>query len=205
MKNFINRIKWLLIRIILKRWVSVPDPYNHPQVKVGDHTHGLFPSIIRIYTRNDRVEIGKFCSIAKDVKIVASGEKYSGHVANCSLATYMKRYEEIDRDVFVRGPVIIGHDVWIGTGAIILPGTKIGNGAIIAAGAVVRSEVDHYAVVGGVPARLIRYRFNDEQRRQLLDIAWWNWPDALIQERLDQFYGSVDDFISLYKKGARPS
>jgi virginiamycin A acetyltransferase len=205
MKNFIHRIKWLLIRVILKHWVSVPDPYHHPQVKVGAHTHGLFPSIIRIYTTYDRVEIGKFCSIAKDVKIVASGEKYASHIANCSLATYMKGYAEIDRDVFVRGPVLIGHDVWIGTGATILPGTKIGNGAIIAAGAVVRGEVDHYAVVGGVPARLIRYRFDGEQRQQLLDIAWWNWPDSLIRERLDQFYGNVDDFISLYKTGVRPS
>jgi chloramphenicol O-acetyltransferase type B len=205
MKNLIHRIKGLVKRMILKRWVSVPDPYHHPQVKVGAHTYGLYPFTIRIYTRHDRVEIGKFCSIARDVKIVASGEKYAGRVANYSLATYMKSYAEIDRDVFVRGPLVIGHDVWIGTGAIILPGTKIGNGAIIAAGAVVRGEVDHYAMVGGVPARLIRYRFDDEQRQQLLDIAWWNWPDAMILERLDQFYGSAADFISLYKKEARPS
>lgn len=205
MKNFFQKFKGLLIRIILKRWVPVPDPYHHPQVDVGDYTYGLLPFTIRIYTRHDRVKIGKFCSIAKDVKIVVSGEKYAGRVANYSLATFMKSYAEIDRDVFVRGPIIIGHDVWIGTGAIILPGTKIGNGAIIAAGAVVRGEVDHYAVVGGIPARLIRYRFNNEQRQQLLDIAWWNWPDNLILERLDQFYGGVDDFISLYKTEARPS
>lgn len=191
--------------MILKRWASVPDPFHHPQVKVGAHTYGLFPFTIRLYTKHDRVEIGKFCSIAKDVKIVASGEKHIGRVANYSLAILMTGFAEIDRDVFVRGPIIIGHDVWIGTGAIILPGTKIGNGAIIASGAVVRGVVDDYAVVGGVPARLIRYRFEDEQRQQLLKIAWWNWPDALILERLDSFYGSTEDFIHLYKIEARPS
>jgi acetyltransferase-like isoleucine patch superfamily enzyme len=198
MYGILSRTKSIFKHLLLGRLALVPDPYHHPQVKIGRHSYGLTPFTIRIYTENDRVMIGCFCSIAKNVKIVAGGERYPERVSNYSLATYLLARTEINKDVFTRGQVVIGHDVWIGTGAIILPGASIGNGAVIAAGSVVRGAVDNYAIVGGVPSRLIRYRFKEEQRQQLLKIAWWEWPDELIIERLDHFYGSVDEFIKLY-------
>ena len=73
-------------------------------------------------------------------------------------------------------PVTIGNDVWISAGATILDGVRIGDGAIIAAGAVVVRDVEPYSIVGGVPAKLIRYRFNDETIANLLEIKWWEWP-----------------------------
>ena len=76
--------------------------------------------------------------------------------------------------------VLIGNDVWIGTNAVILRGVIIGNGAVIAAGAIVNRNVDDYAIVGGIPARIIKYRFDEEKRKQLLDSEWWkNEPNRL--------------------------
>jgi chloramphenicol O-acetyltransferase type B len=75
-----------------------------------------------------------------------------------------------------RKPILIGHDVWIGARVFIRDGIKIGNGAIVAAGAVVTKDVPEYAVVGGVPAKVIRYRFSREIIESLLSISWWDWP-----------------------------
>jgi acetyltransferase-like isoleucine patch superfamily enzyme len=84
-------------------------------------------------------------------------------------------------------PVVIGNDVWIGARAIILDGVVIGNGAIVGAGAVVTSYVPPYAVVGGVPAKIIRYRFTPEQIESLESSQWWNWDLALLRANYSRF------------------
>lgn len=84
-------------------------------------------------------------------------------------------------------PIVIGNDVWIGARAIILDGVVIGNGAIVGAGAIVTSNVPPYAVVGGVPARIIRYRFTPEQIESLESSQWWNWDLALLRENYSLF------------------
>jgi len=78
--------------------------------------------------------------------------------------------------------IVVGNDVWIGTSAIILPGVKIGNGAIIGAGAVVTKDVPDYAIVVGVPARILKYRFNEEQIQILNKVKWWEWEDQNIAD-----------------------
>lgn len=82
---------------------------------------------------------------------------------------------------------IIGNDVWIGANAIILQGVTIGDGAIIAAGAVVTKDVPPYAIVGGVPAKVIKYRFSDEVILKLLQIKWWDKPEEWIIQKLEKF------------------
>ena len=73
--------------------------------------------------------------------------------------------------------VVIGNDVWIGHAVIVMPGVKVGDGAVLAAGAVVTRDVAPYTIVGGVPAKQIRERFNRTIAAQLSQIAWWDWPD----------------------------
>jgi phosphonate metabolism protein (transferase hexapeptide repeat family) len=137
-------------------------------------------------------EIGRFCAIAASVRIGAPNhpmERPSQH-----RFTYCPEYyfAGVERDAAFfrerRGErVVIGNDVWIGHGAIVLPGVTVGDGAVLAAGAVVTRDVEPYAVVGGVPARKLRDRFDPETARRLQAIAWWNWPEHTLRERLPDF------------------
>jgi hypothetical protein len=94
--------------------------------------------------------------------------------------------------------VIVGHDVWMGHAAIVLPGVTIGDGAVIAAGAVVSKDVPPYTIVGGVPARSIRDRFRREVAAAMQLIAWWDWPRELLEERFDDLAGDAEAFVEKY-------
>lgn len=94
----------------------------------------------------------------------------------------------------------IGNDVWLGKNVIITNGANIGNGVIAGAGSVITKDIPDYAVVVGVPARIIRYRYNKEQIEALNRIQWWNWPDDTIRERYNDFYLHIEDFIEKYDK-----
>lgn len=106
-------------------------------------------------------------------------QKYGKHFQNAGYENSPIRKNE---------PVVIGNDVWIGANVIILPGVHVGDGAVLAAGAVVTKNVDAYAIVGGVPAKVIRYRFSKEQIAQFLEIQWWNWTIQKIEENIELFY-----------------
>lgn len=149
--------------------------------------------------------IGKFCSIARAVRI--NPGNHPMHRASQSHFTYRaSRYfegEGDDEEVFAcrRGhPVTIGHDVWIGHGAIILPGRTIGTGAVVGAGAVVTNDVPGYVIAVGVPARPAKRRFTVAQERALLEIAWWDWSHDRLQAALADFRNpNVNIFINKYK------
>ena len=93
---------------------------------------------------------------------------------------------------------IIGNDVWLGRNVIITNGANIGNGVIAAAGAVITKDIPDYAVVAGVPARIIRYRYTAEQIEHLNQIKWWDWTDEEIIERQDDLSLPIDEFIRKY-------
>ena len=185
---------------LLKRWANVPDPYGHPQVTIGRHSYEITSYSVYIHRPDDLIVIGSFCSIASGVKIISSGGHFLDRVTTFPLKSKIMKSDEGPSLDIPKGGVTIGHDVWIATGAIILGPAKIGNGAVVAAGAIVRGDVPDYAIVGGVPAKLIRYRFDDETRRALQDISWWDWPDDVIQERIDDFYGDIASFISKWRR-----
>ena len=98
-----------------------------------------------------------------------------------------------------RGDITIGNDVWIGRGATVLSGVTVADGAVIGAGAVVAKDVPPYAIVVGNPARVVRYRFSDEVIEALLRIRWWEWPDAVIEQRVSELCDtSVQEFAARY-------
>lgn len=147
-------------------------------------------------------EIGKFCAIAAQVRIGAPNhplDRPSQH-----RFTYCPEYYTADaqRDhAFFRqrraDRVVIGNDVWIGHAVIVMPGVKVGDGAVLAAGAVVTRDVAPYTIVGGVPAKQIRERFNRAIAAQLSAIAWWDWPAETIFQRLPEFQsGDVEAFCA---------
>lgn len=146
-----------------------------------------------------RSKVGRYCSIGPEV-LVLSGthpidEKISTHPCFYSLKnqagfTYVKEqlFDEFlfcppEKKYFVE----IGSDVWIGARAIILGGVRIGHGAMIAAGSVVTKDVDDYAIVGGVPAKQLRFRFNEDVRRDLLEERWWERDEDWILENQHRF------------------
>ena len=172
-------------------------PFKHPQITVGDHTYGLKRECFFSYHPDDRVVIGKFCSIADGVKFV-----FGNHSVE-NITTFPLQAlcfgGPPHADAISKGPIEIEHDVWIGANALILSGVKIGHGAVVAAGAVVTRDVPPYAVVGGVPAKLIKFRFREDQILDLQKIAWWDWPIDKIRQNAAHFYTKIDQFISLHK------
>ncbi|MFT8958464.1 MAG: DapH/DapD/GlmU-related protein [Gluconobacter oxydans] len=138
--------------------------------------------------------IGKFCAIAAHVRIGAPNHPVNR--PSMHRFTYCPEYYSdtvnVKRDqAFFKerreSRVHIGNDVWIGHGVVVLSGVTVGDGAILAAGAIVSRDVPPYTIVGGVPARIIRERFNRDIAARLEKMAWWNWPLPLIIERLADF------------------
>jgi phosphonate metabolism protein (transferase hexapeptide repeat family) len=151
-------------------------------------------------------QIGRFCAIAAQVRIGAPNhplDRPSQH-----RFTYCPEYYTVDAErdhAFFRqrhaDRVVIGNDVWIGHAVIVMPGVKVGDGAVLAAGAVVTRDAAPYTIVGGVPARPIRERFNRKIAAQLSEIAWWNWPPETIWQRLPEFQsGDVEAFCARWSK-----
>jgi carbonic anhydrase/acetyltransferase-like protein (isoleucine patch superfamily) len=98
-------------------------------------------------------------------------------------------------DAIDKGPTVIGNDVFIGIGAIVLAGVTIGDGAVVGAGAVVKNAVPPYGVVVGNPARIVHYRFEREIRERLLALRWWEWSDDQIRVMKKWFMGDVEAFL----------
>lgn len=145
--------------------------------------------------------IGAFCSISRMVDIGGNQHNYN---AFTTMPTY--KFEQLITGKAIEHPketmIHIGNDVWIGEGASILrkKDLVIGDGAVIGAGAVVTKSVPPYAVVGGVPARIIKYRFDNETVNELLSIKWWNWPIEKIKNNWDVLSSDIlKDLKAVYQ------
>ena len=147
------------------------------------------------YVANDSdiiyATLGRFCSIAAQVRINPGNhplERVALNHFTYRSAAYGLGDDDADFFAWRRDHhVTLGHDVWIGHGAVVLPGLRIGNGAAIGAGAVVTKDVPPFAIVVGVPGRVLRFRFTPEVIAALERIAWWDWPHEVLGERLGDF------------------
>lgn len=131
------------------------------------------------------LNIGNFCAFGENIKIILSNHDYD--YASIQYTLYNKYFKGYPNEK-KSGKVYIGSDVWIGDDVIILPNIKIGNGVCIGAGSVITKDVEDYAIVAGVPAKLIKYRFSKEEREKLNKEKWWNWDDKKIIENRDFFF-----------------
>lgn len=127
-----------------------------------------------------KATVGKYCSIAEGVTIMAGGEHRPDWVTTFPFQCFWAETTHFPGHPKSKGDVVIGNDVWIGKDAFILSGVHIGDGAVIGARAVVAKDVPPYAIVVGNPARIIRYRFDQAAIEKLLQIKWWDWPEKEI-------------------------
>ena len=183
-----------------RQTVYLKNVITGPNIEVGDYTmYNDFVRDPRDFEKNnvlyhypvngDKLRIGSFCSIACGAKFLFTGANH----ALGSLSTYPFPifFEEWGLDVKNirqawdnRGDIVIGNDVWIGYEAVILSGVTIGDGAVIGARAVVTKDVPPYTIVGGVPAKPIRRRFDDETAERLRRISWWDWDEEKIKRSI---------------------
>lgn len=196
-----NADAFLRIKLYFYRQWRRLNPHNETQpycvfdtssVSVGRGSYGLLD--LQNHTEN-RLIIGNYCSIAKDVLFLVGDEHYTQHIS-----TYPFRVMTIkdrEHESISKGNIVIDDDVWIGCRATIMSGVHIGQGAIIAAGAVVTKDVPPYAIAGGVPAEVIRYRFDEAMIQELLTVDYSQLTDDMIREHIDDLYTDLTDVRQL--------
>jgi virginiamycin A acetyltransferase len=161
---------------------------TRPNIVVGDFTYFSGTDFESHVTHHyefygDKLIIGKFCQIAAGIEFIMNGANHQMNAASTFPFYILERWQQ-DVPALARLPVkgdtVVGHDVWIGQNAVILPGVHIGDGAMVGAQAVVGSDVEPYTIVAGNPARPLRKRLDDELIALLLEFKWWDRPIAEI-------------------------
>lgn len=169
-----------LKHVQFEKFVSLGTNVQLNNTQIGKHSYISANSLIRNTT------VGRFCSIGPNVKIGLGQHPTQEFVSTHPIFYSLKKQSGntfAQKQLFSEETrVTIGHDVWIGAGAIILDGVSIGNGAIVAAGAVVSKDVAPYAIVGGIPAKIIKFRFSDEEILNIQAFNWWNKDDAWLRK-----------------------
>lgn len=213
--GIISRARWLVRKQFLKRRLTGFSAgirsFADSQVELSDYVRLMGRTVLsdvrvgRCTTFADAVvcrgAVGSFCSIGPGAVIgglgvhplhmISTNPVFYSTLRQCGMtfsdANYFTEME----------PVSLGNDVWVGANALILSGIRVGHGAVIAAGAVVTKDVPDYAVVGGVPAKVIKYRFTDEEIALLLRLQWWALPDSVLSAHVKLFRdGNVQQLCS---------
>lgn len=161
-------------------------------VHVGSNTYGGINALT--YNKKNKLDIGNFCSIGPEVMFVLSADHYTNHIS-----TFAYRVKILNEKLegVSKGDIKVDDDVWIGYGVTILSGVHIGQGAVVAAGSVITKDVPPYAIVGGVPAKVIKYRFSEEMISELMKVDYSKLTDDMVKEHIDELYNEVTDVKQL--------
>lgn len=186
-------------------------------IPYGRHSYGPQPELITNYqpglankARGSR--IGNFCSISSGLKFTFYGKHNYQWVSTYPFFAFYDKWKYdngktnynsgvLDDSSFQPAPIVIENDVWIASNVTVKEGVKINNGVVVAMGSLVSKDVPPYAIVGGNPAKIIKYRFSEEQIGELLKIEWWNWADEkiinflplILSENIDSFIEEAKD------------
>lgn len=176
---------------------------KYPQYKIGDKCYGL--PIIKHPHKDSTLSIGSYCSFAENVQIFMGGMHHTDWVTTYLFPAYEENCGHITNWALTKGNVTIGNDVWLCANCVILSGVTIGDGAVIANSAVVTKDVPPFAIVGGNPAKIIRWRFDEPTRMALLESKWWDWPQHEILNVADKLCtDNIKQFLE-YVKGRNNS
>jgi virginiamycin A acetyltransferase len=174
---------------------------TRPNIVVGDYTYYDDPDGPERFEANvlyhfdfigDRLVIGKFCSIGAGTKFIMNGgNHHTAWLTTYPFPIFRHGWESAMPESFPnKGDTVVGNDVWFGHDALVMPGVTIGDGAIVATRAVVTRDVPPYAIVGGNPATVLRYRFDEATIARLLAVRWWDWNAAKITRNVRAICGS---------------
>ncbi len=192
-RNPLNETRVHLAKLVRTRGFSIGAySYGRPKVR--------FPESGRSLT------IGRYCSIADKVEILLGGDHRLDWASTYPFAALRGHFPDSDapEDYHAsRGDVVIGHDVWLGSGCMILSGVTVGHGAVVAARAVVTRNVPPYAIVAGNPARVVRTRFAPEVVEALVAAAWWDRPPAEVSRLVPLLQSTrIDDLLRALREPA---
>lgn len=160
-------------------------------VTVGKYSYGELNVIS--FNKNSKLKIGKFCSIAQNVKFILDADHRMDTISTFPFKVKILKEEKYEATS--KGDIIISDDVWIGYGAMILSGVNIGQGAVVAAGAVVTKDVPPYAIVGGLPAKILKYRFAEDIINALMNINYNTLDENIIKSNKDLFIKTLNKEI----------
>ena len=147
------------------------------------------------------VQIGKYCSLAEKITLLIDiNHDYKSVIQGCP--SFIENNSNSQYKISRKCSVLLQNDVWVGHGVTIMGGVSIHNGAVIGADSLVTKDVPEFAIVGGVPAQVIGYRFSEKQREELIKIAWWNWDLDKLHKFKDDFALTVDEFIAKHIQSA---
>ena len=200
-------IKTFLYNLIVKatRWGRIQTNYKlitQELLTVGKYTYGIENINAKIYKGSEaKIHIGNFCSLGENITIITGGIHPTNSITTFPLS------ERFASDKFfikgmpsTKGDVWIGNDVWIAQNCTILSGLKIGNGVVICTGSIVTKDIPDFSIVAGVPAKVLKYRFNKENIKYLNNIKWWNWPEDKIEKNIKLLSSpNLDNFLSKHK------
>lgn len=184
---------------VLGRFTEIKERVQFFDSALGDYSY------VERHSEVIYADIGKFCAIASDVRINALNhpiERISQHKMTYRPNEYFvgAKIDKAFREARAEARVEIGHDVWIGHGAIVMPGIRIGHGAVVAAGAVVTRDVAPHAIVAGVPARFIKWRFAPDVSARIIALAWWDWEHDRLAAAVDDMRTlSAEAFVEKYR------
>lgn len=160
--------------------------FDIASVCVGNHTYGCIDAQI---SNGGTLRIGHYCSIAEGVRFLVSADHYLDRISTYPFLSKMLTGEP---EAVSKGNIVVDDDVWIGYGATILSGVHIGQGAVVAAGSVVTKDIPPYAIAGGVPAKVIKYRFEPEMIEELLKIDYSRLDESMIRAHVDDLYQKLE-------------
>lgn len=199
MKEFVFAVfRWIRLLHYKSKWrkknkhnfTRAECVFNINKVSVGNGTYGNL--YIRTFGNGEEyISIGNFCSIADGVKFICGGNHNLDCISSFPFSSY---YGNGELKALTNGKIVIDDDVWIGTNAVVLSGVHIGQGAVIAAGAIVTKDVPPYAIVGGVPAKILKYRFDQDVISKLCnEIDYSKLTPEIIKTHMDVLTKSLND------------
>lgn len=214
---FMSKTRKIFKQLLVKLILTLPDYIDHASLRkikdyqkqvdslinIGVGTYGTDHIVLHSWNLSTKLHIGKYCSIADEIHVYLGGN----HNMN-SVTTFPFSIDSTPDNLFgtkgsqplSKGDIHIGNDVWIGSNVSIMSGIEIGSGSVIAAFSHVVKDVLPYEVVGGNPARHIKFRFSKDIINQLLEIAWWDWPQDKILRNVTPLLSKPSDELMKFLK-----